>query len=232
MFKSSLRSKIITSLSILLLLLVIGAVNFKVTQISAQEKIFTMDELAKNDGLDGHKAYYAFEGVVYDVTDSPLWKLGKHFEHQAGEDLTGMLEGAPHGDAIVRAFPVVGKMEASAVEEVGVIKEEVVVAQSATSSDAKWYSNRFRFLGFSILGWTGVVLAVFFLFTFASCFAMPWANLPLPWKGQKIGPDPLDNASRRMPWSSMHKHFVWITVIFGIIHGVIGFMQMLLGMYL
>lgn len=32
------------------------------------EKTFTVEELKQFDGQDGHKAYVAVEGVVYDVT--------------------------------------------------------------------------------------------------------------------------------------------------------------------
>lgn len=237
MFKSSLQSKIITVLGILFFLIAIYAVNIRVSSISAQEKVFTLEELSQYDGQDGHRAYYAFEGVVYDVTDSPLWKLGKHFEHNAGEDLTGMLENAPHGDAIVKAFPVVGVMaegegktvDNSASEDTQIVEEPNTEVEPDQN---QWYQSRIRILGFSILGWTGIILAVFFVLTFATCFAMPWAKLHLPWKGKRIGPDPLDKADTHLPWTAIHKYFVWVTVIFGVIHGVIGFMQMIWGMYL
>jgi predicted heme/steroid binding protein/uncharacterized membrane protein len=39
----------------------------------------------------------AYEGIVYDVTDSPMWKKGVHVHrHNAGSDLTDQLAGAPH----------------------------------------------------------------------------------------------------------------------------------------
>lgn len=237
MFKSSLTSKIITVLGLLFFLIAIYAVNVRVSFISAQEQTFTLEELSQYDGQDGRRAYYAFEGVVYDVTDSPLWKLGKHFEHSAGEDLTGALEGAPHGDAIVKAFPVVGVMadgdsETAVTSDLENVEMSEVSHQEAQTTATKWYQNRIRLFGFSILGWTGIVLAVFFILTFATCFAMPWAKLPLPWKGKRLGPDPLDEAGRHLPWTAVHKYFVWVTVIFGVVHGVIGFMQMIWGMYL
>ena len=50
-----------------------------------------------------------FEGKVYDVTGSDKWKDGKHFrKHEAGTDLTGALEGAPHGREVLEKVPLVG----------------------------------------------------------------------------------------------------------------------------
>nr|WP_246840457.1 cytochrome b5 domain-containing protein [Lactobacillus xujianguonis] len=56
------------------------------------EKIFTKDKLAEFNGQDGHKAYVAVNGVVYDVTDIPEWHGGKHHGNLAGQDLTEALK--------------------------------------------------------------------------------------------------------------------------------------------
>lgn len=73
---------------------------------------FTKKELKKYDGREGKKAYVACEGKVYDLTDSFLWKDGKHqVTHFAGEDLTGELERAPHGMDFLKRFPVVGRLK-------------------------------------------------------------------------------------------------------------------------
>jgi predicted heme/steroid binding protein len=73
------------------------------------EKTFTTAELARYDGKDGEAAYIAFEGKVYDVTDSPMWESGTHeFEHEAGEDLTDAMVDATHGADVMDGFPVVG----------------------------------------------------------------------------------------------------------------------------
>ena len=72
----------------------------------------TPSELATHDGRDGRKAYVAVNGIVYDVSSSPLWKDGNHQgAHQAGADLTDALKGAPHVRAVIERFPVVGKIE-------------------------------------------------------------------------------------------------------------------------
>lgn len=64
----------------------------------AEDKKFTLEELAKYDGKNGQRAYVAFNGKVYDVTDSTLWSEGDHLgAHQAGKDLTAEMDAAPHG---------------------------------------------------------------------------------------------------------------------------------------
>ena len=52
------------------------------------EKTFTTTELAEFDGRNGHPAYVAVKGVVYDVSNVPQWKGGKHHGNLAGRDLT------------------------------------------------------------------------------------------------------------------------------------------------
>jgi predicted heme/steroid binding protein len=71
---------------------------------------FTLDELAEYDGRDGRSAYVAYEGTVYDVTESAMWDEGDHESlHQAGGDLTAEHEEAPH-DVYVTDFPEVGHL--------------------------------------------------------------------------------------------------------------------------
>jgi len=65
--------------------------------------------LSRCNGRDGNPAYIAFEGKVYDVTESFLWKGGKHMViHYAGTDLTEQLDDAPHDADELDGFPVVG----------------------------------------------------------------------------------------------------------------------------
>ena len=71
-------------------------------------KSFTRDELAAFNGKDGKPAYVAYEGAVYDLSDSAMWVDGDHEAmHFAGMDLTAEHEDAPH-DAYVTDFPQVG----------------------------------------------------------------------------------------------------------------------------
>lgn len=59
---------------------------------------FTAESLSMYDGKDGNRAYIAIEGIVYDVTDNPMWSKGLHQgRFQAGQDLTEEMKNAPHG---------------------------------------------------------------------------------------------------------------------------------------
>ena len=74
-------------------------------------KQFSEEELSLYDGRDGRPAYIAYEGKVYDVTTSFLWKGGRHqVLHYAGRDLSKDLEKAPHGPDLLERVPVVGKL--------------------------------------------------------------------------------------------------------------------------
>ena len=73
---------------------------------------FTKQELAKYDGNDGKPLYIAYNGKVYDVSDSFLWKGGKHQAlHNAGQDLTQELEQAPHGSDLLKRVPLIGVLK-------------------------------------------------------------------------------------------------------------------------
>lgn len=72
---------------------------------------FTPEELEKFDGISG-PAYVACEGRVYDVSESFLWRDGRHqVTHRAGRDLTPELEKAPHGRELLERFPLVGTLK-------------------------------------------------------------------------------------------------------------------------
>ena len=74
-------------------------------------RTFTREELAQYNGKDGAPAYIAYNGKVYDVSRSFLWRDGKHqVIHSAGEDLTGRLEEAPHGADLLERFSLVGTL--------------------------------------------------------------------------------------------------------------------------
>jgi predicted heme/steroid binding protein len=74
-------------------------------------KELSRKELARYDGEDGKPAYIAYRGLVYDVTDSFLWRAGRHqVLHEAGKDLTEELEDAPHGPDLLDRVPLIGKL--------------------------------------------------------------------------------------------------------------------------
>ena len=72
---------------------------------------FTIEELAKYDGKNGQPAYVAYEGTVYDLTESAMWADGEHESlHFAGRDLSDEQQDAPH-DVYVTDFPQVGTLK-------------------------------------------------------------------------------------------------------------------------
>ncbi|MFZ2948641.1 MAG: CopD family protein [Desulfuromonadaceae bacterium] len=74
-----------------------------------------LETLASCDGKEGRPAWFAFEGKVYDATQSPIWKQGVHMgRHTAGVDLTEALKLAPHGREKVTDLTPVGELVAAA----------------------------------------------------------------------------------------------------------------------
>ncbi len=73
-----------------------------------------LDALLQYDGKEGRPAYVVYNGAIYDVSQSKLWKNGSHMrKHLAGHDLTDALKTAPHGEDKVLAMPVVGNLRAT-----------------------------------------------------------------------------------------------------------------------
>jgi predicted heme/steroid binding protein/uncharacterized membrane protein len=80
----------------------------------------TPEELRAGDGKEGRPAYVVYEGVVYDVSGSPLWAEGRHMNrHQAGNDLTEAFRAAPHGVEVLER-----------VKKVGVLREDAAASAS------------------------------------------------------------------------------------------------------
>lgn len=74
----------------------------------------TPGQLSNFDGKEGRPAFIGYQGVIYDMTNSRLWKNGLHAaKHAAGNDLSDMLKNAPHGEDKVLPFPQVGKLLAA-----------------------------------------------------------------------------------------------------------------------
>ncbi len=72
---------------------------------------YTLEELADYNGKNG-KIYIAYQGQVYDVTNSYLWEDGVHQGlHDAGQDLTETMDEAPHGPEVFKDSTVVGTLK-------------------------------------------------------------------------------------------------------------------------
>lgn len=72
--------------------------------------VFTRSQLALRNGQDRDEIWCAYEGVIYDLTASRLWRNGKHYEHWAGQDLTDELIDAPHTNGVFARFAAVGTL--------------------------------------------------------------------------------------------------------------------------
>lgn len=68
----------------------------------------TKAQLALRNGQDKPEVWIAYQGQVYDVSHSRLWRNGKHYEHWAGQDLTDELKDAPHSDFVFGRLKVIG----------------------------------------------------------------------------------------------------------------------------
>jgi predicted heme/steroid binding protein len=74
------------------------------------EPTYTKAQLALRNGQDKPEIWIAYLGVIYDVTDSKMWRNGKHYEHWAGQDLTDELPDAPHNERVFEKLKVIGRL--------------------------------------------------------------------------------------------------------------------------
>lgn len=77
------------------------------------ERTIGVDELAAADGRDGHPAWVAVNGVVYDLTGREQWRTGRHHGVRAGTDATQKFVGSDHAVALLQGLRVVGGYSAS-----------------------------------------------------------------------------------------------------------------------
>ncbi|HHL40299.1 MAG TPA: hypothetical protein ENJ37_07325 [Deltaproteobacteria bacterium] len=74
-----------------------------------RDGVFCPATIEPFDGRDGRPAYVAYEGRVFDVTDSALWRGGEHMaRHRAGRDMTAELKKAPHGPEMLEKAKLIG----------------------------------------------------------------------------------------------------------------------------
>jgi predicted heme/steroid binding protein len=80
-------------------------------EVTLEETLFTMDEIAQFDGNEGRPAYIVVDGTVYDVTNVGPWRSGTHYGFQAGKDVTEALKNAaPHGANLLNQAEIVGRI--------------------------------------------------------------------------------------------------------------------------
>lgn len=174
-------------------------------------RLIRAGELKAFDGKEGRPAYFAYDGLIYDVTRSNWWKDGKHpGGNLAGNDLSGRLEKAPHGSELFQGFQIVGVLEGS--------------ESAATVEKANRPTGFVLLLGKTLTAWSGYLLGFFFILNFWTCCVMPWKMHLLPWKGKRPGQDEFDEKGF-FHLTSIHRPLAWLTIIFGTLHGVLGVFQ-------
>ncbi|EPR37537.1 cytochrome b5 [Desulfovibrio sp. X2] len=76
------------------------------------KRTFSPEELARNDGSEGKPVYVAVDGKVVDLSESKLWKNGRHMNrHTAGGNMSEEIKAAPHGPELLERFPQIGVMQ-------------------------------------------------------------------------------------------------------------------------
>ncbi|MGM0580600.1 MAG: cytochrome b5 domain-containing protein [Bacteroidota bacterium] len=73
-------------------------------------KKYSPQQLALRNGQDREEIWIAYKGIIYDVTNSKLWKNGTHYEHWSGQDLTDELKDAPHTEIVFERLNIIGEL--------------------------------------------------------------------------------------------------------------------------
>lgn len=79
------------------------------------DKIISLPQLLRHNGDDEDPKWIAYNGIVYDVSECPNWRKEMHRNlHFPGQDLSGEIEDAPHGEDVFTrpCVKVVGKLAA------------------------------------------------------------------------------------------------------------------------
>jgi len=80
--------------------------------LAEEPKEFSLEDLKEFRGAEGRPGYIAFGGRIIDISASKHWHHGHHMgTHQAGHDLTGEIDAAPHGPEVLERFPQVGVLK-------------------------------------------------------------------------------------------------------------------------
>lgn len=101
----STRSGVYLSVKIGLYLFLVLSAGYVTLVLNARLKKHRSDWQA-NDGREDRPAWVKVGDLLYDFSSSKRWAGGSHFgRHQAGQDLTDALKGAPHGPEKLAQFP-------------------------------------------------------------------------------------------------------------------------------
>lgn len=78
------------------------------------DRVISLAELKRHTGERGTRKFIVHQGIVYDVTDCPKWRLDMHeWLHFPGQDLTSELPEAPHKEEVFKhdCVIIVGRLE-------------------------------------------------------------------------------------------------------------------------
>lgn len=73
--------------------------------------VYTLEQLGLRNGRSTREIWVAYRGLIYDVTESPLFKNGRHYKLDTGRDLTSEMEKAPHLDDVLKDWKIAGKLQ-------------------------------------------------------------------------------------------------------------------------
>jgi predicted heme/steroid binding protein len=88
-----------------------------ISRMSIPNRIVTDLELKRSTGERGTRKLIAYQGIVYDVTDCPKWRMDLHEQlHFPGQDLTSELPEAPHKDDVFSrpCVKIIGRLVSTA----------------------------------------------------------------------------------------------------------------------
>ena len=84
-------------------------------------KEFDLEELSQCNGREGKPVYIVHKGKVIDVSESKLWRGGRHMNrHNAGNDLSADIGAAPHGLEVLDRYPQIGVLREGGACEIKV----------------------------------------------------------------------------------------------------------------
>ncbi len=84
--------------------------NKKFRSTAAYHGDVDIGSLKKFDRIEkGNRVLVAIGGLVFDFSESPLWKEGRHAgKHEAWKDLTEEIKTSPHGVSVLRKYRPIG----------------------------------------------------------------------------------------------------------------------------
>ena len=194
------------------ILLMILTTKSEVSATSGIPNCLSREQVATAD-KDRKLCLTIFGGGVYDFTVAKRWDLSGHVgKHLCGKEYSKeTIEEGPHKLAVIDKFFY--------TKVCGATSETIPVGKPILPT---------TILGMSWFRFSAYVSLIFFVLNFATCFAMPWAKLPEPWKGNRPGRDKND-ALGRFPLSHMHKIWAWLAIFTLSAHGLLGFVGIFLG---